>query len=149
MIGDLNSDEIEAILHDQAIGRIGISVDDRPYVVPVSYVYDGNRIICHSAPGKKIEMMRLNPRVCFEVEHYSQINVWQSVIAFGSYRELKGEDAALAMGLLVSKLLPLIADSPTGHDIHSVTPHGQAQVGEDTIVFCLELQQKTGRFERP
>lgn len=149
MLGTLNSDEIESLLFGQVLGRIGCIFNGRPYVVPVTYVYDGRRVICHSAVGQKIEAMRERSEVCFEVEHVDSLGTWQSVVANGRYEELHGLDAANALGLLVSQLLPIIkSTTQPSHGIKSVTPHGQIVPGGDTVVYCIHLDEKSGRFEK-
>ena len=61
--------EIEAVLREATVGRLGTSRNDTPYVVPVSFVYDKGKIIIHGAKqGKKMEDIAANPRVCFEVD---------------------------------------------------------------------------------
>ncbi len=58
--------EIEAVLREATVGRLGTSRDDVPYVVPISYVYHSGKIIIHGAKqGKKMEDIAANPRVCF------------------------------------------------------------------------------------
>src|SRR5687768_17480026 len=101
MVGLLSQDEIEALLRRCRIGRIGCCVDEQPYVVPVSYAYDGSAVYSISGPGRKIDAMRAQPRVCFEVEEIDEssgsVN-WRSVIADGVYEELtedNGRRAAL------------------------------------------------------
>jgi len=65
----LDHAELEAILHRATVCRLGLAVGDAPYVVPVSFGYQEGCLYFHSAPeGKKIEMLRQNPRVCFEVD---------------------------------------------------------------------------------
>ncbi|MGD2201606.1 MAG: pyridoxamine 5'-phosphate oxidase family protein [Candidatus Bathyarchaeota archaeon] len=62
-------EEIEEILREALVGRLGTCVDSQPYVVPLSYVYHENRIIFHGAKvGKKLDDIARNPRVCFEVD---------------------------------------------------------------------------------
>ncbi len=58
MLGELNQEQIEQVLRSEVIGRLGCHASGRTYVVPVTYAYDGERIICHSGLGRKIEMMR-------------------------------------------------------------------------------------------
>ena len=41
MFGTLDNEEIETLLHTQIIGRIACHLDDKIYVVPISFVYDG------------------------------------------------------------------------------------------------------------
>ena len=83
MLRELNDTQIEALLEDQVIGRIGCHSAETMYVVPVNYVYDGTNIYCHSAQGMKIDMMRKNPQVCFEVDKIKDVTNWESVIAWG------------------------------------------------------------------
>jgi nitroimidazol reductase NimA-like FMN-containing flavoprotein (pyridoxamine 5'-phosphate oxidase superfamily) len=40
MIGDLNFKEVEEVLKDQLIGRIGCHSNGVTYIVPVSYAYN-------------------------------------------------------------------------------------------------------------
>ena len=60
---------IEAILHRAGVGRLGLAVDNLPYVVPLNYVYHNGAIYFHCADeGRKIDMLKVNPQVCFEVD---------------------------------------------------------------------------------
>jgi len=64
------------ILHILDTGKVlhlGLAVDNEPYVVPMNYGYameDGKlTLYLHSAlKGKKLDMMRANPRVFFEID---------------------------------------------------------------------------------
>ena len=66
---------IEAILRRAGVGRLGLAVDNVPYVVPLNYVYYNGALYFHSADaGRKIAMLKANPQVCFEVdEHYGTV----------------------------------------------------------------------------
>ncbi len=55
MLGTLNSEQIEQILRSEVIGRIGCHANGQTYVVPITYAYDGERVICHTSQGRKIE----------------------------------------------------------------------------------------------
>ncbi len=60
--------EIDTILHRGTVMRIALAEDNLPFLVPVFYCYDGQALYFHSAPaGTKIEMLKRNNRVCFEV----------------------------------------------------------------------------------
>ncbi len=45
----------------------------------------------HTMEGMKINMMRKNPRVCFEVDVMQNMANWKSVIAWGEFEELSSE----------------------------------------------------------
>lgn len=151
MLGELTALEIEDLLRGEVIGRIGCLHEGRPYVVPVTYAYDGESVICHSAVGWKVMAMRLDPEVCFEVEHVARLSDWRSVIAWGHYEELHGPDAMAGMGVLMARMMPLMADEanrPT-HGMGGMPTDHQADVhGQSAVVFRIRLHTKTGRFER-
>ena len=101
MLASLTPEKIEQVLYSEVLGRIGCHAEGRTYIVPITYAYYGERIICHSKAGMKIEMMRQNPAVCFEVEKVDNLANWRSVFARGRYEELHGEAGQKAMGGMV------------------------------------------------
>jgi nitroimidazol reductase NimA-like FMN-containing flavoprotein (pyridoxamine 5'-phosphate oxidase superfamily) len=61
--------ELRRILASARVCRLAMSDGDRPYVVPLTFALDGDDLVLHSATtGRKIEVLRRNPAVCFEVE---------------------------------------------------------------------------------
>ena len=109
--------EVEAVLREATVGRLGTSRDNTPYVVPVSYVYDKGKIIIHGAKqGKKMEDIAVNPRVCFEVDiseivasddpcNYSY--KYKSVVANGIAKILEDPNEKLeGLRLLTEKYAP-------------------------------------------
>jgi len=61
--------EIVAILQQARVLRLGLCSEEVPYVVPLNFGYRDGCLYLHSAKeGKKIEMIRANPRVCFEID---------------------------------------------------------------------------------
>lgn len=85
---------IESIIHQSIVCRLGLSEGNSPYIVPVCFGYQDRTIYFHgSLMGKKIDMIRNNPNVCFEFDINTEIipaeNAcdwdvkYQSVIGFG------------------------------------------------------------------
>lgn len=145
MLGNLSAEQVEHLLYTEVVGRIGCHAGGRTYVVPVTYAYDGGCIYAHSAEGRKIEMMRANPEVCFEVDHVDGLSRWQSVIAAGRYEELEGTEAGRGMQILVDRLMPLMVSS-------SAMPHadaGEPPGGRPPVLFRIHLGERSGRFEGP
>lgn len=104
MIEELDEREIDVFLRRQVVGRVGCHADGRTYVVPVIYAWDGEAVYVQSIEGRKIEMMRANPEVVFEVDEYeSEDGCWRSVILEGVYEELEGTRAEAALALLVQR----------------------------------------------
>ena len=91
---------IDRILAQALVCRLGLCRDNTPYVVPVSYGYDGTAVYFHTArEGTKIGFLNANPRACFEVEnevrvvpHADQACHWSmsyySVIGYGTVSEI-------------------------------------------------------------
>ena len=104
MLGKLNDTQIEEVLANNVLGRIGCHDDGRTYIVPINYVYDGKNIIAHSTPGMKIQMMRHNPQVCFEVDEMIDFSNWKSVIVYGTFEELGKSEANKGLEIIMEKL---------------------------------------------
>jgi nitroimidazol reductase NimA-like FMN-containing flavoprotein (pyridoxamine 5'-phosphate oxidase superfamily) len=148
MLGDLNSKQIEHILHSLTIGRIGCHADAKTYVVPVTYAYDGTYIYGHTKEGLKIEMMRKNPMVCFEVDVMENMSNWRSVIAWGKFEEQKTpEERKAGMRILMDTLMPLMTGETTiSHAMSDSYPKTiEAMKG---VVYRIKLTEKTGRYEK-
>ena len=65
--------KLRQILDTAKVLRLGIAVDNTPYIVPLNYGYtmeDGRLVLyLHSAvKGNKLELLRRNPNVCFELD---------------------------------------------------------------------------------
>ena len=149
MLGQLNHEEMEALLHTSVVGRIGCYADGRIYVVPITFVYEDGAIVGHSSNGLKMQMMRENPHVCFEVDAMEDLGNWRSVIAWGRFEELQGAEADHAMASLLARLLPLAVTSETSHPPKDLTHQNRAQLGElRAVVYRVSLTEMTGRFER-
>ena len=148
MLGNLNSRQIEHVLQSLIIGRIGCHADNKTYVVPVTYAYDGTYIYGHTKEGLKIDMMRKNPMVCFEVDVMENMSNWRSVIAWGKFEELRTpEERKAGMRILMDTVMPFMTGETTiGHAMSDSHPKTiEAMKG---VVYRIELTQKTGRYEK-
>lgn len=147
MLGELNDNQIDHVLHREVIGRVGCYADHKIYVVPITYAFDGQYIYAHSQEGLKIDMMRKNPNVCFEVDAMENMANWRSVIVWGEYEELKTEEQKRAgMKLLTDRFLPMMI-SATLKPWHGNPPE-IVEKGTHAIVFRINVHEKTGRFEK-
>jgi nitroimidazol reductase NimA-like FMN-containing flavoprotein (pyridoxamine 5'-phosphate oxidase superfamily) len=149
MLGELDREQIEELLHTEVIARLGCHAGGMTYVVPITYAYDGESIIGHSTNGLKIQLMRKNPEVCVEIDHMENMANWRSVIAWGRYEELDGVEAHEAMRLLIERLRPLLV-SESSQPTHGL-PTGSHQAdtaGHTAIIYRIRLHRTTGRFEK-
>jgi nitroimidazol reductase NimA-like FMN-containing flavoprotein (pyridoxamine 5'-phosphate oxidase superfamily) len=149
MLGKLNDNQVEELLKSQLIGRIGCHSNDTTYVVPVNYLYDGTSIYAHSARGMKIDMMRNNPQVCFEVDDIKSIVNWQSVILWGKFEEITSlSQKEEIMQKLIDRIVPFLTHDDD-HPSHGITSNA-SDVGNDVelILYKIIITKKTGRFEK-
>lgn len=148
MFGKLNTQEIERLLESQLVGHIGCQYGASVYVVPISYAYDGDYIYCHTQEGMKIDCMRKNPKVCFEVDHQQNMANWESVIAWGEFEELQDtEQRNKALRRLHERILPLIASETV--QLSPDWPFPPEEFSEiKGVTFRIRLTEKTGRSEK-
>lgn len=147
MFGYLNETQIEEVIIENIVGRLGCSLEGNPYVIPISYAYDGVFIYCRSFDGLKITIMRKNPAVCFQVDTMKHMADWQSVIIRGTYEELKNEkDRNAALQKLEGRSFPPISSETVKFSKEWPFPsEDYSAVGG--IVFRIHINEKTGRCE--
>jgi uncharacterized protein len=148
VFGILNQIEIEEVLRHQVIGRIGCHSDSVTYVIPISYAYDGKNIFAHTLEGMKIGMMRKNTNVCFEVDSISNLDNWQSVICWGSFKELVNPDERQnALEQLHIRNLPVsVSATAKLSPQYPFFPRDFDSI--EGVVFRIQLYKKTGKFEK-
>lgn len=95
---------LEEILGGAEICRLSMLDGELPYIIPVNYGYREGHIFIHSAPeGKKIDLLKQNRLVCFEVEDAVEIvkgpeacdwtTRYRSVVGYGSVEILSDEQS--------------------------------------------------------
>lgn len=95
MIKNLKINECKKLLSENYIGRIAYISQGSPDIIPITYYYspEGNSIISYSGEGGKINAMRDNNSVAFQVDEVKSMNNWRSVLVIGEFEELSGIDA--------------------------------------------------------
>lgn len=136
--------EIEAVIKKSNVCRLAMIDGDRPYIVPLCFGYQNNVLYFHGASkGRKIDLLRENPNVCFELDLITEIvegeNAckwsvkYQSVVGFGRAFLLESVDEKI-------KGLSIIMSQYSGRTY---------QFPEDklgaTAVFKVEIDSMTGK----
>jgi nitroimidazol reductase NimA-like FMN-containing flavoprotein (pyridoxamine 5'-phosphate oxidase superfamily) len=137
-IGKLGNTDALAILREGTLGRLGCIAADWPYVVPVNYYVDGENIYIHTLPGKKLDALRANPRVCLQVDEIKDPYNWRSVIAYGIFEEVSNvETKENVLTRLYSRL-------PHMTPVESRLVNGM----KETVVFRIKVEEVTGMAEK-
>lgn len=108
--------ESDAVLLRGTSGVLALHGDDGyPYAVPISYVYDGERLFFHCAgEGHKLDAIRRNAKASFCVIDQDDVvpekytTLFRSVIVFGTIRVLeRKQEKREAIEKLALKYAPL------------------------------------------
>jgi nitroimidazol reductase NimA-like FMN-containing flavoprotein (pyridoxamine 5'-phosphate oxidase superfamily) len=139
MVQALSETQTRDLLQTAAVGRLGCIIEGGPYVVPISYILEGNSIYSHSLAGTKISAMRANPRVCVQVDRIQTAMRWASVLAFGTFEEMTNDEERQK---IMNKLLyrfPLLTpvESTLALDASST----------EVVVFRINIEKLTGVAE--
>ena len=148
MLGQLNDTQIQNILSSQAVGRLACTDGEQPYIVPVTYTYDGKYIYGQTNEGTKLKMLRKNPNVCFEVDMMMDMRNWQSVIVYGKFEELKNEQAKKARDILFGRVFSLMTSSTIHAHEHEVTEELDDSNRVKFVMYRIKIKKVTGRFEK-
>jgi uncharacterized protein len=87
--------------------RLAMIDGNEPYIVPLNYGYKDNALYIHCAKeGRKIDILKRNPRVCFEIEGRSELiksdqackwtMYFQSLIGYGNVSILEDKEEKIA-----------------------------------------------------
>jgi nitroimidazol reductase NimA-like FMN-containing flavoprotein (pyridoxamine 5'-phosphate oxidase superfamily) len=145
-------DEINQLLDSEFVAHVGFSDLDTgmPFVIPLGFVRDGDRILLHGSTGSRLFMQmakgmdicvtvtRINALVSARTPAVSSMN-YESVMIFGKATVLQ-EDAKLeAMKQLSNKLIPGIWD-------YAALPSSKDFAG--TIIVELPLKKVTAKSRK-
>ena len=135
MVDELSRADIDAFLDTQVVGRVACHLDGETYIVPVIFAWSDDAVWVFTTEGKKVDFMRANPAVCFEVDERRDNGTWTSVIITGRYEELSGDDVTRTLSLLSSRFPPRPASA-------SPEPRGE---GRPHVAFRITATHVTGR----
>ncbi len=81
---ELTRDECRALLERNRVGRLAYCFRDRVDVEPIAYAWDVDTLFLRTGPGLKLETLRRNPWVAFEVDEVRGLFDWESVVVKGT-----------------------------------------------------------------
>jgi hypothetical protein len=115
--GVYDREVVNAILDAGLIAHVGFVHDGQPYVIPMSYARDGDRLLLHGAGGSRlmrtlaggapacVTVTLLDGIVLARSVFHHSMN-YRSVVALGSATKLEGKEKAAALDALVEGLVP-------------------------------------------
>jgi hypothetical protein len=135
---------MEDILSRATVCRLGLCDGGRPYVVPLCFGYKDNTLYFHCAgQGKKLDILRKNNNVCFEVDIDHELikgkaacewgMKYKSVIGFG--KAVFVEDAELKRKAL-DVIMKQYAEGTFEYPANAI---------ENIVVIKVEIESMTGK----
>lgn len=136
----------EKILERAQICRIALIDEDRPYIVPMNYGYKDRCIYLHSASdGRKIEILKNNNNICFEMECKTELLKARNPCQYGmKYYSLIGWGKAKFVSDYQEKIksLDIIMQK---HVPKMIFSYEEKQIDLLTIII-IEIDQLTGKI---
>lgn len=143
-----NRKELDAILAKATICRIGLLDQNHPYIVPLNFGYHNGCLYFHSAPeGKKIDLIKKNNTVCFEVDiDHTIVNTgkpcnwsstYSSIIGYGkAYLITKIEEKQNALNIIIDHYAPGTTYTFPEKNLH------------DVVIIKIEITEMTGKTSK-
>ena len=149
---------IEEVLHTISYGTLALAKENKPYSIPINFVYDDGAIYFHGAKaGRKKEYMLHNSLASFSaVEPFSMIqsyfstndglacpatHFFRSIICDGNVEIVKDYDTKVkALQLLMEKLQPEGKYKHLSEDVYE-------KMINATEVFCLHIKEMSGKVK--
>lgn len=147
-MGVLDEQNINNVLSSQAVGRLACTDGNIPYIVPVTYFFNGDYIYGQTQEGKKLEILRKNKHVCFEVDSMIDMRNWQSVIVFGDFEELNDAESKIAQELFFNHFYSMQTSSTIHgfqHELDNKIKENEVNIRH--IMYRIKPLKISGRFE--
>lgn len=136
---------INKIISEAEVCRIGLSNGNKPYIIPMNFGYKDDCVYLHSArEGMKLDIMKANENVCFEVESQVQLvkdekpcnwgAKYYSVIGFGKATIIDDPDEK-------RKALDLIMEKYSGKTSHEYSKESISKI----VVIKVTLHDVYGK----
>ncbi|MBV0925347.1 pyridoxamine 5'-phosphate oxidase family protein [Halomicroarcula limicola] len=157
---DISSEVVDRIADAPLSAHVATSVDDRPHVAPVWYVFEASepeRETTESAVrgespalyvltgGKKLENVRANPRVAVSIERADGPDVDWSVQLLGTAREVEDDER-------ISDVQERMDEIYRGESESSETDGGESEEGDDGEEemewACLEIRVGSASYQQ-
>jgi nitroimidazol reductase NimA-like FMN-containing flavoprotein (pyridoxamine 5'-phosphate oxidase superfamily) len=147
MMTNLSEKESKEILASHYIGNIAYISGESPYMVPMTYFFDGNEtIIGYSSEGHKTIAMRKNPDVSLHILEMRDVNNWTSILAHGKYEEVSEGDAKAYLRQFAGGIKDLILRKEEKNLQFISDFSSKSYKGDIPVVFKITVDDISGKL---
>jgi nitroimidazol reductase NimA-like FMN-containing flavoprotein (pyridoxamine 5'-phosphate oxidase superfamily) len=136
----MGEDELSELLVDRGTGVLSMAADDRPYGIPLSFGYGGDRLYFlfagHSEAGRKVTYAERSETASFAVYETTPDDAWRSAIVEGPLDRITVDDWDAAREAMADNAYR--ADLLTNVDRSA-----------DPRVWALDIEDWSGRRSDP
>ena len=135
---------IEDILSKAKLCRLALCENNHPYVVPLCFGYQDNALYFHCAvEGKKLDIIRNNHHVCFEIDIDCEFIKTDQACDWGiKYKSVIGFGRAMFVEDVHNKRKAL--DVIMQHYAEGAFEY-QAKAVENIVIIKVEIESMTGK----
>ncbi len=143
----LNKEECFSLLSSNYIGRIGYVFKGNPEIIPITYYFDEKQeaIISYSGEGQKINAMRKNPDVSFQVDEITDLQTWKSIIFHGKFEELSQSDAKLMLHSFAEGVKRIVQQKEKKNLVYLNEFSSKIETPDAFIVYRIKINDIKGR----
>ena len=139
-----NKSQLEAIIKNARVCRLAMIDQDTPYIVPLNFGYQDGVLYFHSAAqGRMIDLLKMNPNVCFEMDELISLKKAKQACDWGAaFKSIVGTGRA---GFVESmdekkKALDIIMAQYSGRSFDYPD-----EMLEKTSVIKVKIKEMTGK----
>jgi hypothetical protein len=135
---------IDSIIRRSQVCRIALCEGETPYIVPMCFGYDGASLFLHSAAeGRKIDILRKNPRICFEFDADCEVVAGEKPCSFSMRsRSVIGSGRAVFLEAPEERqeALKLITGQYTSRAFEHID-----DAGKNFLVIRVDIEEISGK----
>ena len=141
---ELTTAEVERLLRDERIIRIGFEANGERFLVPLGFVWERGAMYAMTTHGRKTRMAAANPEVSFQVDTSATTGpfTWRSVSGEGSFEIVADAQEVEAIAPLVAARFP---DMPAWMQAEYAEKERQGSV----VIVRIRPSHMAGRKSEP
>lgn len=139
MIREMSEYDVRNMIQHTQLGRLAYVLDDRPFIVPLSFRFSGGSLYCFTTEGQKTAALRKNDAVCILFEDIESRTRWRTVVLNGRYREIERENEK-------NSIVTLMASEPTWWEpaYTKTIAKDQQERKLEPVFFRIDIESATG-----
>lgn len=141
---ELSRAEVDALLREERVVRIGLEANGERYLVPLGFALHDGALYAMTTRGRKTRMAAANPQVSFQVDTSARTGQfsWHSVSGDGTFEVVTDPGEVATVSPLVAARFPDMPDWMQAE-------YAEKQERGEVVIVRLRPGRMTGRKSEP